>query len=57
VGGLGLGLYISREIVMRHGGRLWAESGKSGSTFHVGLPLSTGPAPDVITSRAAASRG
>ena len=37
--GLGLGLYISREIVERHGGRLWAESepGK-GSTFAFSLP-------------------
>ena len=39
VGGLGLGLYISREIVTRHGGKLWAESAGEGSTFHVTLPL------------------
>ena len=57
VGGLGLGLYISREIVKRHGGRLWAESGTNGSTFHVALPLVTGPAPDAVTTPAAASRG
>ena len=40
-GGLGLGLYISHDIVQRHGGQIWAESpgaGK-GSTFHVALPL------------------
>ena len=38
--GMGLGLYISREIVQRHGGEIWAESrpGK-GSTFHVSLPV------------------
>jgi PAS domain S-box-containing protein len=38
--GLGLGLYISREIAERHGGRVWAESkvGK-GSAFYVALPL------------------
>lgn len=38
--GLGLGLYISRQIVERHAGRLWAESlGEGrGTTFHVWLP-------------------
>jgi len=46
VGGLGLGLYISREIVSRHHGRLWAERNPEvGTTFHVTLPLSrSGPA-------------
>ena len=40
VGGLGLGLYISREIVSRHHGRLWAErNAGAGTTFHVTLPL------------------
>ena len=37
--GMGLGLYISREIVARHGGRIWVESVPSqGSTFYVLLP-------------------
>ncbi len=63
VGGLGLGLYIGREIVTRHGGKLWAESGPgagSGSTFHVSLPLlSAVPAASspAVTGRGAGQRG
>jgi signal transduction histidine kinase len=38
-GGMGLGLYISKEIISRHGGRIWAESRPGeGSTFVVVLP-------------------
>jgi PAS domain S-box-containing protein len=38
--GLGMGLYISYQIVRRHGGQLWVESEKGeGATFHVTLPL------------------
>lgn len=38
--GLGIGLYISSEIVRRHGGNIWVESVKrKGSTFFVSLPL------------------
>ena len=37
--GLGIGLYLSSEIVRRHGGRLWAESRLGeGSSFHLDLP-------------------
>jgi PAS domain S-box-containing protein len=38
--GLGMGLYISSEIVERHHGRMWVESRKGeGSQFSVSLPL------------------
>jgi signal transduction histidine kinase len=38
--GLGLGLYISRELVEAHGGRIWAESEPGGpTTFSFTLPV------------------
>lgn len=38
--GLGLGLFIAKELVGLHGGRIWAASdGASGSTFSFTLPL------------------
>ena len=38
--GLGIGLYISCEIIKRHGGEMWVESQKGqGATFHFTLPL------------------
>jgi PAS domain S-box-containing protein len=41
--GMGLGLYISAEIVRQHGGRIWVESEEGvGSTFAFSLPLARG---------------
>ena len=41
VSGLGLGLYISKEIIKAHKGKIWAESGPGkGATFIIELPLS-----------------
>lgn len=38
--GLGLGLYISSEIIKRHKGRIWVDSKKNkGSTFSFSLPV------------------
>ncbi len=40
-GGLGVGLYIAREIVTRHGGELWLEPAQpgAGATFTFSLPV------------------
>ncbi|TMD56058.1 MAG: ATP-binding protein, partial [Chloroflexi bacterium] len=44
--GLGVGLYISAEIIRRHAGRIWVESRKyHGSTFAFSLPLQEVKAP------------
>lgn len=46
-GGLGVGLYISREIVRRHGGDMWFESQEGkGSTFFFTLPSSPAAPPE-----------
>jgi PAS domain S-box-containing protein len=43
ISGLGLGLYICRQIVSAHGGKIWAESKQGeGSAFVLELPLRQG---------------
>lgn len=39
-GGSGLGLTICKAIIDMHGGKIWAESSESGSTFSFSLPRS-----------------
>jgi len=51
-GGLGLGLYITKQIVERHGGQIGVESAEGvGTTFHFSLPVvnvdTPAPAPEV----------
>ena len=40
--GMGLGLFVSKNIIEAHGGRIWAENnadGEKGATFTFSLPL------------------
>lgn len=48
-GGLGLGLYLSRAIVARSGGAIWAEPAPGGgTTFRVTLPLAPDDPSDAV---------
>ena len=41
---MGMGLSVSRSIVIAHDGRLWAENGpKGGAIFHIVLPATAAP--------------
>lgn len=40
LGGIGLGLFISKKIIERHNGKIWVESKTNkGSTFFISLPI------------------
>ncbi len=39
-GGIGLGLYICKDIITKHGGSIWAKNNSDkGSTFYIKLPV------------------
>ncbi|UCE45858.1 MAG: GAF domain-containing sensor histidine kinase [Methanobacteriota archaeon] len=45
-GRVGIGLFVSREIVRKHGGEMWFESEKDvGSTFHFTVPIGKATSP------------
>ena len=53
--GLGMGLTIAKDIVKRHGGKIWVESGVGkGSTFIFTLPITDDP--NSVTSERSISK-
>lgn len=54
VPGEGIGLAVSREIVLAHRGRIWATSPGQGrgSTFHIALPISPADLPIALAGEA-----
>ena len=38
IAGFGLGLYICKDIIDRHGGKIWAETAEKGVAFYISLP-------------------
>jgi signal transduction histidine kinase len=39
ISGFGLGLYICRDIIRRHGGKIWIDSMDKGTCFNFSLPI------------------
>jgi signal transduction histidine kinase len=45
--GLGLGLYISKKIVLLHGGKIWVKNNpKEGCVFHIEIPYNDRSEPE-----------
>ena len=42
ISGFGLGLYICKDIMKNHGGKIWIKSDGNGTTFNVSLPVEPG---------------
>jgi signal transduction histidine kinase len=39
-GGIGVGLFVAREIIQQHGGRIWFDSHENrGSVFYIEIPI------------------
>jgi signal transduction histidine kinase len=53
-GGMGIGLFVSRSIIERHHGRLWAEPNDGpGATFSFSIPVNPTGTIDTNASRTA----